>query len=425
MLTRATVSRRQFLTSSAALAGLSVLGGPVPVRARPVQGGKAVAAVVTEYRPNSHADVIVGRWLEGSELDGTGDRPKSKLTALYTDQVPKKDLSRALAEKHGVPIYPSIRAALCRGGDKLAVDGVLLIGEHGDYPFNEKKQHMYPRRRFFEEVVKVFRASNRVVPVFSDKHLSYNWENAKWMYDQAVALKVPFMAGSSLPLTWRRPAVELEAGSPVTEILVVGYGGLESYGFHALETLQCLFERRKGGETGVVAVTCLEGPAVWKAGDDKRWSRDLLAAALAVGTDGTKKAKPEEACKNPAAYLLEYADGTRGTVLMLSSLTREFLAAARVTGRATPFAVNFWLQPDRPYGHFTSLAKAIDQMFTTGKPTYPVERTLLTTGVLDAAITSQFEKHRRQETPQLAIRYQPGPAWQAPPAPRTGTRPPA
>lgn len=425
MLTRAAVSRRRFLTSSAALAGLPFLSEPASTRAEPAQGAKAIAAIVTEYRPNSHADVIVGRWLEGFELDGTGARPQTKLTALYTDQVPKNDLSRPLAKKHGVPIYASIREALCRGGDKLAVDGVLLIGEHGNYPYNEKKQHLYPRRRFFEEVVKVFRASNRVVPVFSDKHLSYSWENAKWMYDQAVALKVPFMAGSSLPLTWRRPAVELKAGSPVTEFLAVGYGGLESYGFHALEMLQCLAERRRGGETGVVAVTCLEGPAVWQAGDDKRWSRELLAAALAAGTEGTKKAKPEEACKNPAAYLLEYADGTRGTVLMLSGLTREFLAAVRLTGQAAPVALNFWLQPGRPYGHFTFLSQAIDQMFTTGKPTYPVERTLLTTGVLDTALTSQFDKHERQKTPQLAIRYQAGPAWQAPPAPRTGDQPPA
>ncbi len=415
-------TRRQFLQSSLALGA----GFALPRLTGAQDAVKSIAAVVTEYRTNSHADVIVTRWLEGFELDGMSAKPRSRLVALYTDQVPKSDISRALAKKHNIPIYPSIREALCRGSDKLAVDGVLLIGEHGDYPYNEKGQHLYPRRRLFEETVKVFRASGRLVPVFSDKHLSYNWENAKWMYDQATALKVPFMAGSSLPLTWRKPAVELEAGSPVEEILSVGYGGarLESYAFHALEALQCLAERRKGGETGVKAVTCLEGPAVWKAGDEKRWSRELLQAALAVGTDATKKAKPEEAAKNPAAFLIEYADGTRGTVLMLAGLTREFLAAARVAGRAGPFAANFWLQTSRPFGHFSNLVRAIDQMFLTGKPTYPVERTLLTTGMLDAAITSQFESHKRLETPQLAIKYQPGLAWQAPPAPKTGDQPP-
>lgn len=421
-----TLTRRELLrttlASSAALLQGSLsrsLFSQVSVREKPI------AAVVTEYRTNSHADVIVGRWLEGFELDGKSERPQSKLAALFMDQVAAKDIGRELASKYGVPVFGTIREALCRGGTTLAVEGVLLIGEHGTYPFNDKGQHLYPRRRFFEETVKVFRDSGRVVPVFSDKHLSFSWENAKWMFDQAQELKIPFMAGSSLPVAWRLPAGELNAGSDVEEGLVVGYGGLESYGFHALETLQCLMERRKGGETGVTAVTCLEGPAVWQAAADKRWSRSLLDAALATGTEGTKKEKPEVACKKPAAFLLEYADGRRGTVLMLTGLTREFLAALRVTGKAEPFAANFWLQPSRPFGHFAMLSQAIDRMFLTGKPTYPVERTLLTTGMLDAAITSQFEKHQRQRTPHLAIRYAAGPAWQPPPKPRTGPQLPA
>jgi hypothetical protein len=367
--------------------------------------------------------VIAGRWLEGFELDGQGDRPRSRLVALYTDQVTERDISRKLCEKHKVPIYATIREALCRGGDKLAVDGVLLIGEHGTYPFNEKGQHLYPRRRFFEETVKVFRDSGRVVPVFSDKHLSYNWKDAKWMYDQAVDLKVPFMAGSSLPTTWRRPALELDAGTDIEEALAVGYGGLESYGFHALETLQCMMERRKGGETGVAAVQCVEGAAVWKASEEKRWSRRLLDAALAAGTEKTKPGAPEKNSKNPAAFLIEYRDGRRAAVLMLSGHTGDFLFAAQVAGRREPAAMNFWLQDGPPSGHFTLLVQGIDRMFATGKPSWPVERTLLTTGILDAALTSRFEKHKRLETPQLAIAYAPGPAWTQPPLPRTGPQP--
>jgi hypothetical protein len=413
-----TWSRRQFLQTAAGAVAFSL-----NLRAAEDKP-KEIAAVVTELRTNSHAEVIVGRWLEGYELDGMGDRPRSRLVALYTDQVPKNDLSRKLAEKHKIPIFPTIAETLCRGGDRLAVDGVLLIGEHGNYPYNDKGQHLYPRRRFFEETVKVFRASGRSVPVFNDKHLSYSWENAKWMYDQAVELKIPMMAGSSGPTSWRIPAVELEAGSPVEEALVTGYGGTESYGFHALEWLQCLMERRKGGETGVSAVTCLEGPAVWEAAD-KRWSRSLLQAAMAVAADPPKQARPEDACKNPLAYVIEYKDGRRGTVLMLSGYAREFLFAAQVAGRKDPFAVNCWLQPERPFGHFTMLSKGIDQMFQTGKPTWPVERTLLTTGILDAALTSKLEKSKRLETPHLEIAYQPGPAWKQPPAPRTGPQPPA
>ena len=35
-------------------------------------------------------------------------------------------------ESHGLRVCGSIREALCCGTDSLAVDGVLLIGEHGD-----------------------------------------------------------------------------------------------------------------------------------------------------------------------------------------------------------------------------------------------------------------------------------------------------
>lgn len=408
-------TRREFLATSASLALSAAAFSDEPK-------APAIAAIVTEFRPNSHAEVIVGRWLEGFELDGKNATPRSQVVSLFTDQVPRNDISRELAKKHRIPIYKTIKDALCRGGDKLAVDGVLLIGEHGDYLSNEKGQKLYPRRRFFEETVKVFRDAGKSVPVYSDKHLSYSWENARWMYDQARELKAPFMAGSSVPLVWRKPAAEIEAGSDVEEIVVVGYGGLESYGFHALEALQCLMERRKGGETGVAAVTCLEGKAVWNAAGTQ-WSRDLLDAALAVALD-IKKGKPEENCKNPAAFLLEYKDGRRGTVLMLNGHARETLAAWRIKGREQPGAVHFWLQPVRPFGHFTMLVQAIDQMFCTGKPPYPVERTLLTTGVLDAAMTSKMEKNKRLATPQLAIAYTPGPAWRQPGGSKTGPQPP-
>ena len=75
------------------------------------------------------------------------------MASLYTDQVPPGDLSRDLAGANGVPIYPTIGEALTLGGETLAVDGVVLVGEHGDYPNNEKGQKQYPRRRFFEETV--------------------------------------------------------------------------------------------------------------------------------------------------------------------------------------------------------------------------------------------------------------------------------
>ena len=107
---------------------------------------------------------------------------------------------------------------------------------------------MYPRRELFEEIVKVFRRTGRSVRVFNDKHLSYSWDNAKWMYDQSRKLKFPLMAGSSIPVTWRLPPLSFKRGIELDAVLAVGPGSFESYGFHNLEFLQSFVEKRKGAK---------------------------------------------------------------------------------------------------------------------------------------------------------------------------------
>jgi hypothetical protein len=374
---------------------------------------KQVAALVTEYRRWSHADVIVGKILEGFNHDG-GAGPDMRLASMYVDQFPKNDMSRALARKYNFPIFDTIEKALTLGGRQLAVDGVLSIGEHGNYPKNARGQILYPRRRFFEGVAAVFARSGKAVPVFNDKHLAATWADAKWMYDKARELHVPFMAGSSLPLTWRRPPLQLPRNCDLVEAVQIGYGPLEAYGFHALESLQCLAERRKGGETGVKAVECLQGEAVWKAMDQGRWSKALLEAASAVVPAHAKGDVRELTARaaDAALYLVEYRDGFRAAVAMLNGWVHEgdggaFCFAGRLKEKAKPVATHFYLQQPDPFGHFAYLVKAIDAMVRTGHAVYPVERTLLTTGILDAVMTSQAEKNRRVETPHLAIRYQP------------------
>jgi hypothetical protein len=224
-----------------------------------------VAAVVTEYRTNSHADVILTKILQGYDHQG-GAGPDLRLVSLFTDQVPKNDLSRDLAEKHGFRIAGTIEEALTLGGDKLAVAGVLSIGEHGDYPWTEDTaQHMYPRRRFFDAIAATYRKCGRVAPLFNDKHLAYAWADAKHMYDTAREMKIPFLAGSSIPVTSRTPPLELPRGCHITEAVGIGYGNLESYGFHALEGVQCMVERRQGGETGVAAVQAVRGEEIDRA----------------------------------------------------------------------------------------------------------------------------------------------------------------
>lgn len=378
------------------------------------QPQKKIAAILTEYRPNSHADVVVTKFLKGFPTDTGLIAPRTQIVSMYVDQFAENDMSRELSAEFDVPIYPSIPKALTLGGDKLAVDGVLLIGEHGDYAWNEKGQHLYPRKYFMEQICGVFATNGRSVPVFNDKHLSYNWHDAMWMYERAAALGAPFMAGSSLPLGWRKPWLEHELGTPIQEAVAIGYSGLDIYGFHTLETLQCMVERRghkngadrqgRSGETGVAAVTCLEGDAVWQAAADGLWSYELGAAAAAT-IHNHAAGTMEEHCPNPAIFLVEYRDGFKGAALMLNGYVEGLAYGARVNDQI--LATEFYLAEGPPHAHFSYLSLNIEEMFVTGRPTYPVERTLLTTGILEAALDSRHQGHVRLETPHLDVAYQP------------------
>jgi hypothetical protein len=372
---------------------------------------KKVAAIVTEYRKWSHADVILRNLLDGYP---DGKRPEMELVSLFTDQVPKGDMSRDLAKKHGFAIHDAVADCLTLKGKTLAVDGVLSIGEHGRYPDNEKGQKLYPRRRFFEEITKVFEQTGKVVPVFNDKHLAATWEDAKWMFDRARKLLVPFMAGSSLPVTWRKPDLALPKGCEITGAVQIGYGPFEGYGFHALEALQCMVERRKGGETGVKAVTCHTGRAMWDVLDRHAWTKPLLDSALKLVKSHARGDIRELTAKarDAGTFEVEYRDGLRAFVVMPNGWIHEnegasFYYAGQRKGVEKPDVCHFYLQQPDPFAHFAELTKAIDSLVRTNHAPYPVERTLLTTGVLDAVMTSRHEKGKRIETPYLEIKYTP------------------
>ncbi len=387
-------TRREFLGSAA-----------LPLFGRDEEApAKRIAAVVTEYRHNSHADVIVGKYLEGFRQNGQPPGPHSKIVAMYTAQVPKNDMSREMSRRHNVPIFPTIWETLTLGGDRLAVDGVLLIGEHGQYPWNEKGQHLYPRYELFLEITDVFRANHKSVPVFSDKHLSYSWLKARRMVEISRELKFPLMAGSSIPVSYRPKAVDLEWGAKAKHAVSIFYGDPDAYGFHLLEGLQCMVERRHGGETGVSAVQYIEKQAMWDWVAQTPWAEKLLDAALAQAIH-RKAGDPRLLGKDAYAYRIWYRDGLEAAAFMMNGVAQDAATAVEVEGQSEPVATLMWLEEDRPFQHFGCLVQAIEQMFETGKPTYPVERTLLTSGVLEAMLNSKFRQGSRIETPYLTVKY--------------------
>ena len=225
--------RRDFLVATAALPLLRA-GLAAGERRRP-----RVAAVYTIFRRRSHAFNILENFLLPYLFNGKRTQSPVDVVSFYADQrVADGDMTDEIARRFKIPVFKSIAGALTLGGKELAVDAVLSIGEHGDYPVNKLGQVEYPRKRFFDDITAVLQRADRPVPIFNDKHLSYRWDWARAMYDTCEKSKIPFMAGSSVPLAQRRPELEIPAGAAFEEAVSIHGGGVESYDFHGLEVLQ-------------------------------------------------------------------------------------------------------------------------------------------------------------------------------------------
>ncbi len=346
-------------------------------------------------------------------FNGQVVRPNMEIIGMYVDQVGKGDMSRDVARQFKIPIYPSIAETLTAGGASLAADAVLLIGEHGNYPTNAKGQVEYPRKQFFDQIVSVFRSSGRTVPLFNDKHLSYRWDWAKEMVDTARAMKIPLMAGSSVPLAERRPPLELPAEAKIVEAVSIHGGGLEGYDFHALEVLQSQVEARSGGETGVAEVEFLTGEPLWRAAAAGAWSSDLAAEAMAaeLGPDDPLvkfiRARGQGAGGEGVpihAILVRYRDGLRGVAMKVGNNGVRWNFACRLAGESQPRATAYYVGVWQNRNLFRALSHAIQDHFRHGRPPYPVERTLLTSGILDAAMDARAAG-KAVATPQLDVAY--------------------
>jgi hypothetical protein len=406
-------TRRQFLAQSTAL-----MLTPGLVRADAPR--KKVAFLGTEVRTHSHAQHFLDRMTLGYNWAGRWVAPRVDVASVYVDQTPEGDLSKGRIARHGLKSFPTIEDALTLGSSGLAVDGVVIIAEHGRYPKNDKGQTLYPRYEFFKRVVKVFEQSGRSVPVFNDKHLSTTWARCREMVDDSRRLGFPFLAGSSLPVTWRLPQVEMPLDVPLVESVCVGYGGVDSYDFHGLETAQCMSERRQGGEKGIRRVHALRGPAMWQALEavDREATRRLMVAALnrshnlpvvtgypsdAVTFEWARKTFPDM-----LAYFIDHVGGFR-TTLFLATI-RDFNYAG-LTGDGQVISCQMYL-PMPGHGSttadfFNPLVRHIEDLVLDRRANYPVERTLLTSGMVIAAVDSLHRGQSPVDTPEMDVAYQP------------------
>lgn len=399
-------SRRRFLGAAAAGAVLSwradsCTGGQTGRRPR-------VAVIYTVLRFRSHAFNFLENCLRPLLFNGRLIEPPIQVVSLYADQIADDgDMTHDTSHRFMLPLATRIDDALTLGTGSLAVDGVLLIGEHGDYPDNALGQREYPRKRFFDESVAVMRRSNRFVPIFNDKHLSYRWDWAKEMYDTARRYRIPFMAGSSVPLAQRRPALEIPADSMFDEAISIHGGGFESYDFHGLEVLQSIVEARRGGEAGIQSVEFLEGDALLRAAAQGRWSRRLADAALRLEF-GANIPDLRGPINGQAVHgiVIRYRDGLKATALCVGRSSSRWLFACQLAGEESPRATSFYNGPWGNRNLFMALTHAVQDCIVRRAEPYPVERTLLTTGALEAAVRSRADG-RRIMTPHLQVAYQP------------------
>jgi hypothetical protein len=397
------LTRRQILGSLAAAPLLSVPGlGGQPRRPR-------VAIIYTSCYHRSHAHVLIENFLTPYLFNGKLTTPSVEVVSLYADQhhgsgrLP--DLAPEITRRFNKPHFATIGEALTLGGRALAVDAVLLIGEHGDYPVNRFGVREYPRKRMFDEIVSVMRRSDRFVPIFNDKHLSYRWDWSREMYDTARRHRIPFMAGSSVPLAQRTPAFEMPANCAIEEAISIHGGPFEIYDFHALEVLQAFIEMRKGGETGIRRVEFLNREPLFAAARAGRWSRELAETVLRseYGDKLPDISRPINR-NEPWGILLEYRDGMKATILKVGYSGTRWHFGCKLAGQQRPLMTSHYVGPWNNRCLFMALSNAIQHFFVTRASPYPVERTLLTTGALEAAVRSRAAGVAI-DTPHLDIAY--------------------
>lgn len=374
-----------------------------------VQDKKRVAVIITEYWDISHADVIITKMLEGFMLDGRPYTSTLDIVSMYVDQFPDNDMSREMASKHDIPIHDTIRGALLCGSQSFDLDGIILIGEHGEYPENEIGQILYPRRRFFEESVDVMLEFNKVIPVYSDKGYAVIKEDALWIYEQVKRHHIPFMSSSVVPFAPRQPIhTPFPNGAPLHKMFGFAYGSLERYTYHTLEMLQSIAENRAGGEQGIKKVRAFKDQDAIEKPFTDEWSKCYRSLGGFLNLENVDTFP--QRLQDPVFFEVEYVDGLKAGILFIDSVTgvetgtQGFTSAYQVLEQENPICLAFHLQGSKPYIHFGRLVLEIEKFIHTSRAPYPVERSLLTTGGLDACMQA-LHKGEEVYTPHLHVVY--------------------
>lgn len=402
-------TRREML-GMAGVAGLAALmgatSGDVP---RQAQKKPRIACLTTYWAaPRSHADWIFTKLLDGYWWQGAYTPSRVEVVSVYIHQLQQSQLGQKICKAKGIPVFKTAGDAVTLEGDELAVDGVVIVGEHGNYPTDLKGHWLLPRWWIYNQVIQVFERSQRSVPVFNDKHLSYNWDEARWMFDKSRELNFPLTGGSSIPVYYRKPEIELDIDTPIKHSVMLGGASDEGAIFHAIDVLQSFVERRKGGETGVRSVQSIRGPETWKWVEHNPWASKLLDSVAK-----SFELEPGHFRQNPRTNmcLVEYNDGTRAAVIGGRGVGWTY--AGEIEGREEPTIISMlgWPGPFDQYHASNAQPHWITEMMVTKKEPFNAERLLLSTGIVNHYMESNWENSRYSpvgrviETPVLNMEY--------------------
>ena len=418
------LTRREML-GMASLAGLTALTGAAPAAfAQPPVKRPRIACLVSYWGlPTSHADWIVNKLIDGYWWHGAHTPSRVDVVSVYVHQLDTSLLAQKVCKAKGIPIYKTVGEAVSLGREDLAVDGVVIVAEHGNYLTDLKGHWLLPRWWIYQQVMRVFEQSKRAVPVFNDKHLSYNWDEAKWMFDKSRELNFPLTGGSSIPTYFRKPEIELAVDTPIRNSIVVGSAPDEGAISHCIDVLQAFVDRRKGGETGVRSVQSIRGPETWKWVEHTPWAGNLLEA---VRKNFNLKPGYFQEGRQSNVCIVQYNDGTNGAVISGEGVGWTY--AGEIEGQGTPTLVSMlgWPGPISQYHAANGHEHWITEMMLTGKEPFHAERLLLSTGIVNHYMESNWQNGRyspvgrRLETPYMNMRYRSihGPLFE------TGPRPP-
>lgn len=409
------ISRRKFLGTAST----------VPLLKRPPRlptvdkGEKGIAIIATEWAFESLTQQVGDAFLMGYPYEGKWRQPRARVRSVYVEKNPSSPLIRQRSDEYGMVLYPTISETLRCGKSSIGVDAVLVLADSGSKPrLTQSDREMCDRYRYFQQIVKTFHEEQTALPLYFSHFLSDYFKESEIILNTSHKIGSPLMTGSTTPLTWRMPECDLPYGRAVKESVVVTGRDSEAAEFEALEAMQGMLERRRGGETGVRSVQLLKGDPVWQAASEGRWSQTLLEAALSRSDKllgiTLKDARPQdlvnsgvlpEIVDHPRAYIIEYIDGLKATLLQLRGAIGDLVFSARLAGRISPLATQFLTVPMTSGSHSSCLVTKIEEMVNSGVSPCPAERGWLVRGVLEKAEESGVRQGAVIRTPELKRTY--------------------